>query len=301
MNGSYQEENIIFICRKRMEKKKRTKPVTLEDFDDWSSWNASDTDMRAKVLTYYPGRTLNPHARKGLKMRAATRIVLLGKRGHGKSAFIDTLDHIINRVQFQQFLRQGKSDDSFTFPLRSREVLSESVILGQGKIEVLDTAGLANFRGSSVSVVDKELAAEDEAGFFDSVARFFQGSEVFLDVDATIVVWRGDLPIDEISGMQELVSCLRKITQKPPIVLVTFAEKIEEAHGSEGKMQIQSLIEGKLQGTSVFITNYTKASTQDNPETNHEALRALLLALAQADATRKLLYDSRKGGTCTCQ
>jgi len=269
----------------------------------WKDWNKlgnitvqpeKNEQLENKLMNYYPGRFLQPFERVKYKFCQTSRIALIGLRGNGKSAFINTCELILNLNATWSI--QGQSEKSFTAHSSKHHIVSKPYLFGKG-IELIDCEGLVNFGDAQTQEFMKDVNWKDK-GTFDQIAEYIglSKAKIHLDIDACIIVWDGTQDIRDLERLEQLIKKIQAIFEANPVVLVTKFDQFQEKNISQ--TETAQMI-NNMRGYPKFISNYTGAENNGgngatNQNTNQTALEVLQMALQQADALPKVLQTGNK-------
>jgi len=255
--------------------------MSASDTEKWNRLNSLD-----KVKYYYPGVTLNPSERRGVACPPRVYIGLFGRRGFGKSSFMESCLHVWQNLQFSEFMRSGPSDESFT---TKRDVAEIST-----KFSLVDHPGMLNMGDEWVRTVLKEVeeTATDlinKATHF--VADVVKGKRIRLNLHGCIIFW--DAEAEDWERLRPLCDALYDLTGERPVVVITKIDKVSPEFCKDLLDNVRRITRCPVFG----IQNYTYDSTEDDPGRNQKLADVLVVALRLAD---KNIVNSilRRSGGC---
>eukprot|EP00741_Cyanophora_paradoxa_P002938 tig00000655_g2852.t1 len=240
----------------------------LKDYAAWQQLHPVD-----KIKYYYPGVSMHPRERLNIAMPSRAFIGLFGRRGHGKSSFMDSCVHIFRGLFFQEFIRGGKSDESFTTKREDAEISQ--------KVSLVDHPGLLNFGEEAIRTTLESV--KEEENWVDKkihkVVDKVQGKRNRFRIQAAIIFWDAETE-DEPARMMPLINGLSGfLCGEKPIIVVTKIDKMPSAQARAALERVTAAT-----GCQAFpIANYTVNSVSDDPKMNQQFCVILAAALASAD------------------
>mmetsp|Transcript_15661 Transcript_15661/g.27069 ORF Transcript_15661/g.27069 Transcript_15661/m.27069 type:complete len:285 (-) Transcript_15661:312-1166(-) len=229
-----------------------------------------------KVALYYPGVTLEPKEKKNITYPSRTHVGLFGRRGFGKSSFLESCLHIFKGLQFPEFYRQGPSDESFTV---KRDVAEISRALS-----LVDFPGLLNLGDDWIRSVLAEVEniknrKDVPHSNFDQPEPAGPGavSRQRIKLQAALVFW--DSEADDYERLMPLLDALHNLMGERPLVILTKIDKVPP----ETWQNMQKAMEQYFNCPVFAVANYTYHSTEENPRMNAIFCEVLAQAVLRAD------------------
>eukprot|EP00741_Cyanophora_paradoxa_P015977 tig00000042_g15423.t1 len=252
---------------------------------DHEKWNTLPSMQ--KVQLYYPGVTLAASEKRSVAFPKMVYIGLFGRRGFGKSSFMESALHVFKNLDFSQFFRSGPSDESFT---QKRDVAEISPCFC-----LVDHPGMLNMGDEWVRGVLEEVEeqpADMIARSIHKLADAVKGKRVRLNLHGCIVFW--DAESDDYDRLRPLCDALFDLTGERPVVCMTKIDKVAPEHTRDMLDNIRRITRCPVFG----IANYTYASSQDDPTMNQRIADVCSVALRIAD---KNIVNSvlRRVGGCS--
>eukprot|EP00741_Cyanophora_paradoxa_P000129 tig00000057_g124.t1 len=235
-----------------------------------------------KVKLYYPGVTMEPKDKQRISFPNRVNIGMFGRRGFGKSSFIESALHIWQNLPFTQFYRQGPSDESFT---RKRDVAEVNPYFA-----LVDFPGMLNMgddwvRSVLIEVEDMHRRNQACKSKFIEDPLELKGRR-YVKLQGAIIFW--DAEAEEHQRLVPLVAALEGLMGKRPVVVVTKIDKLDHA-------TVKRAINGVYEACKcpVFgVANYTYDSQDDDPDMNGRFADVLACVLKRAD--RCVVYRAIK-------